>query len=409
VLDGTGAEGFPGGNVISCNTFNNSNGPLLFENNNEGTQIAQNTFSGAPVSGQISTNMEWDGLTDFRQGDFDDPVNNVFSNSGAQRDITASTGTTFFQYWYTDDGSGSTNFFEPREVEVGYEKRTTIQDEQNICGQGIPPGIQGPNTPNEIAKVRNQFSEIEQYLVSNPSDTLKLIQRQETKLALDLRVNQYVHQNVSRGEIDAAVSVLDTLQTAAAEMRSYGIYVGVGRYADAAAKLPIIGAYGPGYDEFVYVQNVNLDRMTDTLAYVLSPKVKANLTQYAQGSSRFRSYSRALLLLLEDERFYDDWKFSSPVQKANTSSSPVEDFEENTQIDEIKIFPNPSTGSIQISGTQLTEVTSIDVLSPTGRLLNTIPVGAREQLSIELERIPGVYFIVFRGPHKTVSRKFIIE
>jgi hypothetical protein len=192
-------------------------------------------------------------------------------------------------------------------------------------------------------------------------------------------------------------------------MRSYGIYVGVGRYADAAAKLPIIGAYGPGYDEFVYVQNVNLDRMTDTLAYVLSPKVKANLTQYAQGSSRFRSYSRALLLLLEDERFYDDWKFSSPVQKANTSSSPVEDFEENTQIDEIKIFPNPSTGSIQISGTQLTEVTSIDVLSPTGRLLNTIPVGAREQLSIELERIPGVYFIVFRGPHKTVSRKFIIE
>jgi hypothetical protein len=409
VLDDTGAESFNGGNAVSCNTFNNSNGPLRLDDNNEGTQLRQNTFSGTPVFGQISTNIRWDGPTDFRQGNGLNPVNNVFNTTGTQRDITVFPSTPFFQYWYTDDGTGAPTPLEPRGIEIGYSKHPTSITPSNICGQGIPPGIQGPNTPNEIAKVHNQFSEIEQYLVSNPSDTLKLIQRQEIKLELDLRVNQYVHQNVSRGEIDAAVSVLNTLQTAAAEMRSYGIYVGVGRYADAAAKLPIIGAYGQEYDEFVYVQNVNLDRMTDTLAYVLSPKVKTDLTKYAQGSSRFRSYSRALLLLLEDERFYDDWKSSSLVQKANTTFSPVENFEENTQIEEIKIFPNPSTGSIQVSGTQLTEVTSIDVLSPTGRLLNTISVETREQLSIELERIPGVYFIVFRGPHKTVSRKFIID
>ena len=77
--------------MASCNTFNNSNGPFRLDNNNEGTQLAQNTFSGAPVFGQISSNLRWNGQTDFRQGTVTDSVNNVFGNTGAQRDITART------------------------------------------------------------------------------------------------------------------------------------------------------------------------------------------------------------------------------------------------------------------------------------------------------------------------------
>lgn len=75
----------------------------------------------------------------------------------------------------------------------------------------------------------------------------------------------------------------------------------------------------------------------------------------------------------------------------------------------ITVFPNPSTGNVTISGKQLVEVTSIDVHSPTGRLLKSIQVSAREQLNIDVERIPGLYFLVFRGPHTTFSKKFIVE
>ena len=355
VLDNTGADAPAGGNVISCNTFNNSTGPVRLENDNEGTQLAQNTFSGAPVFGQISSNLRWNGRTDFRQGNAENPANNVFATTGAQRDITAFTSTNNFQYWYTDDGSGAANFFEPRGMTIGYENRLTTADGQNICGQGIPPGIQGPNTPGKIEELRKVLADLEQQLSLNPSDTSALIARQVTKLELDQRVNQFVQFEVSRGQVDGAVSVLNTLQTAAAEMRAYGIYVGAGRYADAAAKLPAINAYGPEYEEFVYVQNVNLDRLTDTLPYKLTPKAKADLTQYAEGDGRFRGYSRALLTLLEDERYYDDWDSSTANGKVdNANAAESNDGSSPDNAESLTVFPQSleghSTGTWKATG-----------------------------------------------------------
>lgn len=409
VLDATGAGAPTGGNVISCNTFSNSNGPLRLENNNEGTQLRQNNFSGSSVSGQIASNLRWNGITDFRQGSTDDPANNVFSNTGALQDILAINATNNFQYWYTDDGSGTTNFFEPRGAETGYQKEFTTQVEENICGQGIPPGFQEPNNPRKIEELRKALADLDQQLSITPADTGALITRQAVKLELDQRINQYVHLEVGRGQIDEAVSVLNTLQTAAAEMRSYGIYVGAGRYADAAAKLPVIDAYGPGYDEFVYVQYVNLDRLTDTLKFTLTPQVAAQLDYYARGSGKFRSYSRALLTLLEDVRYYDDWSYGTVSPKAFGEHPLANINEEDVSFKILTVSPNPSSGTIEISGESLKNITSIGVMSTTGRLLRTIPVRARQQLDLKLDVPPGVYFLLFRGSEYLSSQKIIIR
>jgi hypothetical protein len=416
VLDNTGQDGFSRANTITCNFFNNSNGPLRFENNNVGTQILQNNFVGAPGFGQIVSTIRWNGESDFEQGTLNNPANNSFESSEPQLEFFVSSTATHFFYNYTDDGSGAPNPFEPRGPANGYTKALTTQGSSNLCGQGLPPGIQGPNSPTEIETVRGILVQLEQYLATNPTDTVKLIEHQEVAKELDQRINQYVNGTVARGEINAAITVLNTLNTAAAEMRIYGVLMTSGRYTEARQKLPAISTYGSKYDEFVYVQNINIDRLTDTTGYTLSTIDKERLTKFAGGdgkshgfsNSQFRGYSRALLLLLEDERFYDSWGDAQGLP-SNTSKHLSIDTKGPVVDGLVEVFPNPTSGMLQIKGEKLAGVKLIDIVNPMGRVLSTISVEGRKILEVNIEQTPGVYLLIFRGENDAFSRKFVVK
>jgi hypothetical protein len=416
VLDNTGQDGFSRANTITCNFFNNNNGPLRFENNNVGTQILQNNFVGAPGFGQIVSTIRWNGESDFEQGTLNNPANNSFESSEPQLEFFVSSTATHFFYNYTDDGSGAPNPFEPRGPANGYTKNPTTQGSSNLCGQGLPPGIQGPNSPTEIETVRGVLVQLEQDLATNPTDTVKLIEHQEVAKELDQRINQYVNGTVARGEINAAITVLNTLNTAAAEMRIYGVLMTSGRYIEARQKLPAISTYGSKYDEFVYVQNINIDRLTDTTGYTLSTIDKERLTKFAGGdgkshgfsNSQFRGYSRALLLLLEDERFYDSWGDAQGLP-SNTSKHLSIDTKGPVVDGLVEVFPNPTSGMLQIKGEKLAGVKLIDIVNPMGRVLSTISVEGRKILEVNIEQTPGVYLLIFRGENDAFSRKFVVK
>lgn len=407
VLDNTGQTGAVRPNSINCNTFDNINGPLLFTNNNIGTQVRQNAFKGSPGFGQIAYNLSWSGSYDARQGSEDNPANNSFENTGTQQDIN-NTGSGMFRYFYTDDGSGNVNVLEPKGASTGYVKELTFNEAANVCGsQGVPPDIQGSNTPGDINTVRTQMIKLEVYIANNPTDTSAIFEHQEVASELGQRVNQYVSVTVARNEIDSAVSLLNSLNTASGDMLSFGVLTSAGRYVEARQKLPVINSYGSEYNEFVYVQNINIDRLTsDKSEYKLKPGVKNELTKYAGGSSRFRGYSRALLLLLEDDRFYDQW-YSSPVKSFESVGTDQE--VEIDQLNFVNVYPNPSGGMFQIEGKQLASVSRIDVLDPAGRTIMTVDVKGRTSVELNLAGRKGMCSLLFYGDKQIISQKVLIK
>lgn len=371
--------------------------------------MLQNNFSGTPGFGQIAYSIRWNGASDFEQGSFINPANNSFDSSEPQQEISLGQNASSFIYNYTNDGSGNFNSFEPRGTAIGYIKRPTISNESNLCGQGLPSGIQGSNSPTDIETVRGQLENLEQDLAINPMDTPKIIQHQEVALELDQRVNQYVYETVGRGKINNAINVLSTLQTAAAELRTYGVLMTSGRYTEALQQLPIVNAYGTKYDDFVFIQDINVDRLMSSSEYTLSAKDKSALEKLAGGNGQFRGYARALLLLLEDERFYDNWggTYSSLLSPPKSLSGKGKNTLATNSA--VEVFPNPTSGALQIRGERLAGVNSIDIVNPMGRVLSTIAVLGRDALEVNIDRVPGVYLLIFQGDNGAFSQKFVIK
>ena len=71
----------------------------------------------------------------------------------------------------------------------------------------------------------------------------------------------------------------------------------------------------------------------------------------------------------------------------------------------IKIFPNPTANSIQISG--LINAAKIDVFSSEGRKLLTTTVSAEGKL--DLNMASGIYFIKINTENKSVVKKLLVK
>jgi hypothetical protein len=94
-------------------------------------------------------------------------------------------------------------------------------------------------------------------------------------------------------------------------------------------------------------------------------------------------------------------------------------FTQNPGLDEtfgdshLRIFPNPSGGSLQLGLINLPKGTyDADVFSRDGRLVfrSSLPViSENEQITLDLKHLPaGLYYLNFTGNDRTIREKFVV-
>lgn len=81
---------------------------------------------------------------------------------------------------------------------------------------------------------------------------------------------------------------------------------------------------------------------------------------------------------------------------------------ETTNVEELRMFPNPATGIISIEN--LINIEDIQILSLDGKLINTLWVEGKRFVSIDIKSLPsGVYFLTFRNTNEMRFTKKLIK
>jgi hypothetical protein len=129
---------------------------------------------------------------------------------------------------------------------------------------------------------------------------------EEAKFRRDKLVNDYVDLALKEQNLGKINSLLHQIPGPEAKMRHFGACLELGDHTGVNFLLSVIGGMGTEYNDFVDVQEINLDRLqVSGEEYVLAELDSITLDNIVSSESGARGYARAILYLLKGKRYYD--------------------------------------------------------------------------------------------------------
>ncbi len=403
LFNNTGTDQFIRSNTVNCNTINNNRGAMSFRGNNSGCQFRENVFSGLGSAGSIfsAPAISIDGVVDASQGNASRPANNRFETAEQSVDILVQEGSRAFDYYYTDTGSPDDDVFEPR-GESGYNKLQTSNPGILSCsfGKFQEEGIK----EQDVLAMQNIYDNIRNS--TNPEILEDLQQLEIAKANRDNLLNSYVDLALKEQNLNKINSLLTKIPDPEAKLLHFGACMKLGDHVGANSLLPTISAIGPVYNDFIDVQQINIERLQTTdEEFKLSETDYKTLDNVAKSESTSRGYARALLYLLKGKRYYDVYEQKSAIGKDDGESTIP-----NKSSLPLSVYPNPVlNGELKLVG-DILDGDGIAVLRRMdGSIVSTMMFSRSEELTMIAPAQTGVYFIQVTRGKEISTVKVIIK
>ncbi len=402
-------------NKVSCNEFEgvtDSDSRFLGENDN--TQILGNAYNSVIDPMSSFGNIDLVDATIPNQGTSQNPAGNCFQDNSTI-EISKTADTDQFQYRYFDDSNEDLDMdgviddcqtpysLPPSWIEVTLNKAAHCENDQvgifsNIVGDpNGDPGIyvkdDDPSNPC-ISCIKNEIdiSVIRLVNVGGDDPTTYIDEEVYTNdviayesQILDEWINYGLYVALANQDYQFAIDILTPFQAWEWQIRLYGIYMLQYDYVNAQAVLNNLPSNTANEADFKTVQQINLDRRTytGTEPYVLSSQDEQALETIGLSDSPSSGYARSLYHKLK--------KIVLPIDfDGGSRSNPRFAADQSVSTANLKVYPNPSFGFIQLSNIE--NLNSYEVYNLQGQLMTS---GLIESSTIDLTNLDnGLYFLI---------------
>jgi hypothetical protein len=215
------------------------------------------------------------------------------------------------------------------------------------------------------------------------------------KQCIDDLMRRQVKEALSRGEVEETITYLSSQPEFRYRIMAYGIMNHNLEYDRSRGYLDTLQTSKTEEDEFISVQQIYLDYITDIDNYVLNPTDSASLRIVAQGQNPLAGYARSVFCLLTGERIPVNLPHLDGTVTPRSNESATENQHYSFYPKRISVFPNPTDqSSVEISINHFVaegnyEASVYDIF---GRMIAAQTIfGVTE--SIHIGNQPGVYFI----------------
>jgi hypothetical protein len=393
----TGSDMIASNNRVSCNVIDEYRlAGIRFDGDNSGVQFLRNHF----LTGSTRRKIDVNGAVAKFQGSLRAPANNIFMST-ATIDIDVASSAPSFRYFYTDRNLPVDDQYEPQGAS-NYLPEPAIVESADGCEDKI---LSGFVTKQGALNAQTVFNEVRNDVAAG--NTNRAEEMQDAMMLRDAVVLKFVGQSVVQNNLAPAMSVLATIEEPAGRMLEYGLMVGTANYPAALNVLTEIDKLGASYDDFVYTQLVNLERLTSTKqAYELAPADSTRLDGIAMSASPYRSYARALMLLLKDRRYLTDDDEAKSGEDNKSSDVTTEIVAKPSML---SVLPNPVEGDqINFVLDKIRLNASLDLITPQGRIISTTNLGDAVQGSIPAPKLKGIYWLRLTTQNESETVKVVV-
>lgn len=242
---------------------------------------------------------------------------------------------------------------------------------------------------------------------ANPNIPQEVQQVDGAKVNRDNLINDFVDLALKERSLSKINSLLSKIPGPEAKMRHFGACVELRDYAGARSLLSVIGGFGSSYNDFVDVQQVNLDRLQTTgQEYVIAESDFVMLDNIASSESNVRGYARAVLYLLKDVRYYDSYedKVSGGLQEGS-KTKVLTDLKSS-----LVVYPNPVTnGIIRMTGEIIQGDVVVTIRRIDGSVLSVNKLTGVQEITVNSPEKSGIYFIEVTSGEQVATSKVVVR
>ncbi|HLF62598.1 MAG TPA: T9SS type A sorting domain-containing protein, partial [Saprospiraceae bacterium] len=218
---------------------------------------------------------------------------------------------------------------------------------------------------------------------------------------------QYVQDVLGRGDAEDAISYLAAQPEFPYRIMSYGIMVHNLELDRAKEYLDTLSVNGEEEQDFVDVQQIYLEYITDVDSFKLSAIDSFRLAKAGEKFNPYAGYARSIFYLLTRQWIERDFEHLD-----STVTQRISAVKERPAVNEsVIVFPNPSDEnqvSVSIGNFDPARIYRVNVYTLLGEIINTeVLTNASDQ--VLLGDMPGIYFLVVLKDDRIVSSKRIIH
>ena len=347
------------------------------------------------------------------QGIGDQSAGNCFNYYGR---IKTGPGILPFTYW-TKDGyhascqpvlnckyPGACNGFslERSDVELDVDCETNIigdpPSELNCaCGSGLTGCIE------EIASVRSSISGLGTDAGSN-------LLNAQYKRCLDKLIRTYVDTALVSGHVENCIDFLSVQPEFRYRVMAYGIMTHNLEYERAWDFIDTMVTSKTEEDDFVLVQKIWLDYITDIDSFILSSTDSMKIRVAGEAFNPLAGYARTVFYKLTRERITRDFIHTdSTITPRNISE--IKSLSESSIQIELDVWPNPvseNTIDIRVGNANPEKKYQLAAIDVFGKIHTKVPLTISLS-SVQIGDAPGIYMVCLLQDGEIIITKKVIK
>lgn len=388
-------------NYVNCNTFKDGWFGILAAGDNEGLTFFDNAFATADVNFSLWEADNAIGKIAPVQGGVNDPADNCFSQTHPENIWTVGV-TQPFDYYVPQNTTNACKI--PGQATFGTDNYNVVNTTFQVTSNCpiVPEGLTGPFTVNNYTVAKGDELTLVNQVAANPGNAALHSQLHLASQTKERIIDWFLSDALASGNLQNAVTVLNTENTKEAKRLLYGLYLEKRDFSNATTALNAIPIQKAEDQEFKTIQEINLDRLQANTIFTLSTEQHNTLWAIANSESGVRAYARALLSLLEEASFMPVLPNAAAPFNANLPGVQAL----ATKVPDANIFPNPANAQISLAHTErINGDIAITVFDVHGREQQTTRFEEGQVFSLEVGQLPqGVYFLSLTHSGQVISR-----
>jgi hypothetical protein len=389
-----GSTGSNFGNQISCNFFQGFvNTEIRIGGENSSLEILGNQLQPSNVVSGPAIRLFDNSSIDPTQGRPSQPADNCFESPSEAFQLSSSA-SSFLYYAANTPSSDPTCELVPS-GSGNYSVFLTSDNQGDYCAT-LGQLNEDTVTVEHLAAKRQQLQSAHQAYTAAPNDTMLMVSYHLADKEKDRVLHRLLQHSLEQKDYTAAETVLTGENSKASARLLFGLQL---LKEDFQAAQQLLNQYPQQTVDdqyFVDIMEVNIARLQQgTTLYSLPAAKKTRLIEIAQTGSMFRSYARALLMLLEGMEFDlgDLWQDNSNHQALIYNGS-------NTVLPVYAMSPNPTNGLVELQYPVTEQPLQLQIAGLyDGRVYRSIKLPTGNSYSLSLQDLPnGIYQVLILSP-----------
>jgi hypothetical protein len=381
-------------NEIACNTLSDfAFFGMRISGDNPRLEILGNQLQALDLNWGRAIGIFDNSSIDLFQGEEGAPADNCFESPSSAFQVSSSASS--FRYYAANTPSSDPTCELVPSGGGNYDVFLTSRDGEGYCAT-LGQLNEDTVTVEHLAIKRQQLQSAHQAYIAAPNDTTLMVSYHLANKEKDRVLYRLLQQLMEQEDYAAAENVLAGENSKASARLLFGLQLLEEDFQTAQQLLNQYPQQTVDDQYFVDIMEVNIARLQQgTTLYSLPAAKKTRLIEIAQTKSMFRSYARALLMLLEGLEFDlgDLWENSGSHQALIYNGG-------NTVLPVYAMSPNPTNGAVELQYPVTEQPLQLQIAGLyDGRVYRSIKLPTGNSYSLSLQDLPnGIYQVLILSP-----------